>query len=140
EVWKDRSTRRALLAGQELPRRPGALATFEPATQANAVYNTDLQIIFYDDPVLGSYETWFREIADEPRYTNLKADQRAYRHLYARIEDDRRPLSWWLKTHPELRSQPEFPAFYARFYDDIGHGETSLGVDAPRPLVAGLGD
>jgi hypothetical protein len=136
-AWNDKSTRRALLAGEDLPRRPGALATFEPATQVNAVYNTDLQLIFYDDPVFGNYETWYRQIAAEPRYTDLQADQRTYRDLYARIEDNRRPLGWWLKTHPALRSQPDFPIFYARFYDDIEHAASSLG--APRSVVAGIG-
>ena len=79
-----------------------------------------MQLIFYDDPVLGSYEDWFREITTDPRYTSLQADQRVYRDLYARIEGDRTSSGWWLKTHPGLRSQPDFPAFYARFYDAIG--------------------
>ena len=55
-IWNDVPARRALLAGQELPVREGALATFEPLVQQNPLYKTDLQLIFYDEPMFGHYE------------------------------------------------------------------------------------
>jgi hypothetical protein len=136
-VWNDTSTRRALLAGERLPRRAAAIATFEPAVHDNAVYNTDLDLIFYDEPIFGSYEGWYRKIAAEPRYTDLQADLNIYRALYNRIEAERRPLDWWLTAHPGLRWKPDFPAFYARFYDDIERSAAS--ITTTRPVVAMAG-
>jgi hypothetical protein len=127
-VWRDKPARRALLAGEGLPARAGALAIFEPATRDNALYDTDLRLIFYDDPVFGPYEGWYRRILAEPRYTDLGSDLRYYRTLYARIEADRRPLDWWLATHSELRSEPDFPAFYAQFYKDIARSAAALPI------------
>jgi hypothetical protein len=136
-VWNDTAARRALLAGEALPRRAAAIATFEPVVQDNAVYDTDLQLIFYDEPIFGRYEGWYRQIATEPRYTDLQADLRYYRALYARIEAERQSLDWWLAMHPALRSRPEFPAFYARFYDEIGH--SAAAIAAARPMLANSG-
>jgi hypothetical protein len=124
-VWEDKPARRALLAGEGLPVRAGALATFERVTQDNALYNTDLRLIFYDEPVFGHYETWFRRILAEPHYTDLETDLRYYRARYDRIEAARRPLGWWWRAYPGLRSQRDFPAFYARFYDAVARAAAS---------------
>jgi hypothetical protein len=137
-VWDDKAARRALLAGDEFPTRAGAIATFEPVTQDNALYNTDLQLIFYDDPMFGPYEGWYRRIATDPRYTDLEADLQHFRVLYARIEAARRPLGWWLVTHRSLRSEPNFPAFYAHFYDQVER--SAAAVSAARPVVAAVGN
>jgi hypothetical protein len=136
-VWDDKPARRALLAGDEMPTRAGAIATFEPVTQDNALYDTDLQLIFYDDPVLGHYEGWYRRIATDPRYTDLEADLQHFRTLYAQIEAARRPLGWWLTAHPSLRSEPDFPVFYARFYDQV---ERSAMAVSAAPILAAVGD
>jgi len=136
-VWNDSEARRALLGGGALPRRAAALATFEPVTQDNAVYNTDLQLIFYDDPVFGPYEGWYRQIAVEPRYTDLQADLQIHRALYTRIEAERQPLDWWLATHPALRSSSEFPAFYTRFYEEIERSAAAIATT--RPMLAKAG-
>jgi hypothetical protein len=118
-VWNDLPARKAVLAGEGLPTREGAIATFEPLAHQNAVYNTDLQLIFYDDPVFGSYEGWYRQILSDPRYSSLQADLRHFGTLYQRIEAERRPLEWWLREHPRLASERNFPAFYERFYQEI---------------------
>ncbi|WP_428490359.1 hypothetical protein [Rhodopila sp.] len=136
-VWDDGPARRAVLAGEGLPTRPGAIATFAPVTRDNQVYNTDLQLIFYDDPVFGPYEGWYRRIAAQPRYTDLAADLRHFRSLYGRIEADRRPLSWWLSHHPRLRSAPDFPAFYARYYAAIETSAASIGAAGPLLVTTG---
>jgi hypothetical protein len=119
-VWNDRPARRALLAGEGLPTREGAIATFEPLAHQNAVYNTDLQLIFYDEPVFGSYEGWYRQILSAPQYTSLQANMTHFSMLYERIEAERRPLEWWLSEYPSLASERDFPAFYDRFYKEIG--------------------
>ncbi|HET6306074.1 MAG TPA: hypothetical protein VFG12_02735 [Rhodopila sp.] len=120
-VWHDVPTRRALLAGEGLPTREGALATFEPMAQDNAVYDINPQLIFYDDPMFGPYEGWYRQIAAKPRYTDPRADLHYFSDRYARIEAERRPLDWWLSNHPELVSEHDFPAFYTRFYEAVAH-------------------
>jgi hypothetical protein len=136
-VWNDKPARLAVLAGEGLPTRAGALATFERATQDNALYETDLRLIFYDAPVIGHYEGWYRQIVAEPRYSDLSADLRYYGALYARIEADRRPLGWWLTAHPALRSEPDFPAFYARFEDDMAQAATAIAAAGPVLARAG---
>jgi hypothetical protein len=137
-VWDDKPARRTLLAGDELPTRAGAIATFEPVTQDNAVYNTDLQLIFYDDPVLGPYEGWYRRIATDPRYTDLEADLQHFKVMYTQIEEARRPLGWWLTAHRSLRSEPDFPTFYARLYDQVER--SARAVSAAGYILAATGD
>ena len=124
-IWNDVSARRALLAGSHLPTREGALATFEPVIRNNALYATDLQLIFYDEPVFGPYEGWYRKILADPRYTDAQADRKYFDVLYARIRAEQQPLAWWLSAHPELASEPDFPAFYERFYGEIAYGAAS---------------
>ena len=119
-AWRDRTTRRAVLAGDGPPTRPGALAVLEPATQANALYNVnDLQLIFYDERMFGPYEGWYRRILAEPRYSDIAANRRYFAALYAHAEAERRPLDWWRENHPRVAAEPDFPAFHARYYDGI---------------------
>jgi hypothetical protein len=125
-VWNDMPARRALLAGEGLPTREGALAIFEPVVHENALYNTNLQLIFYDDPTFGHYEGWYRQIRAEPRYFDATANAQYFRQLYGRIEAERRPLTWWLSHNPGLAREPDFPAFYTRFYHDVSYAAASI--------------
>lgn len=119
-AWRDRSARRAVLAGDGLPARPGALAVLEPATSDNALYSTkDLRLIFYDEPMFGPYEDWYRGIMAASRYSSLADNRRYFAAAYARAEALRQPLDWWREAHPAIAADPDFPAFYARFYDEI---------------------
>jgi hypothetical protein len=135
-VWNDRPARRALLAGEAMPTRPGAIATFRPVTHDNSLYDTDLQLIFYDDPVFGPYEGWYRQIAAKPRYTDLDDNLQHFRALYAQIATDRRPLDWWLTTYPQLRHESDFPAFYDRYYAQIERSAASIPAAPPLATVA----
>jgi hypothetical protein len=137
-IWRDLSARQAVISGKGLPTRPGALATFEPMFQANAVYDIDPKLIFYDDPILGSYEDWYRQMAKDPRYTNLKADLDAFRVEYARIEAEKHPLNWWFDQHPILRYDAQFPEFYQRYYQAIEQQEADAG--SASILLAGKGN
>lgn len=130
-VWNDMPTRRTVLAGGNLPTREGAIATFEPAVRENELYATDLQLIFYDEPVFGHYEGWFRQIAAQRRYTDPRADMRYFSNLYARIEAERRPLEWWQRNHPGLASQRDFATFHTRFYDAVAHGAAIANAAGP---------
>jgi hypothetical protein len=134
-VWNDGPARRAVLAGDGLPTREGAVATFEPVLHDNAMYDTDLQLIFYDDPPFGSYEGWYRQILGQPHYTDLQADLRYFDARYARIEAERRPLVWWLNVHPALARNPDFAAFYARYYESVAREAAVVARAQARPVA-----
>lgn len=125
-VWRDESARRALLAGDGLPTREGALATFEPMTRDNALYDTDVRLIFYDEPVFGPYERWYRRIVAQKRYTDPRANLRYFADLYARSETTLQPLAWWRDAHPGLASERDFVAFLARYRDEIARRSASV--------------
>jgi hypothetical protein len=136
-IWNDRSARDTVLRDAALPTRAGALASFEPLVRDNALYETDLQLIFYDEPMFGHYETWFRRIAGQPRYTDPRADLAHYRALFAGIEADRQTLSWWLAAHPGLRSEPDFPVFYDRYYDAVRRAAAAIPAAGESIVQAG---
>jgi hypothetical protein len=137
-VWNDVPARQAVLAGEGLPTRDGAIATFEPVVHDNALYDTDLQLIFYDDPTFGHYEGWYRQILGQPRYNDLQADLRYFDLRYARIEAERRPLGWWLSTHPALARAPDFARFYAQYYEAVAHEAGVVAAAVARPAVQAL--
>lgn len=123
EVFDDDAARQALLSGDGLPTQPGALAEAEAAAHANDFYDTDLALIFYDDPVLGSYETHFRQIFGENRYTDLRANLDYFRDLYARALRARRPLE-----HDRGDKSGPFAAFYARYYAYIDRASATVNA------------
>ena len=69
-VYWDLPARQSLLETGELPTRPGALAESRAPFEPNDVYDTQLKLIFYDEPLLGHYQGWFDQIFAEPRYTD----------------------------------------------------------------------
>ncbi len=134
-VWDDRAARRALLAGEGLPTRQGAIATFEPVVQHNSLYDTDLQLIFYDDPMFGPYESWYRRIVQHRRYVDESSDLRYFNAVYAQIEAERKPLSWWLTDRPELAREPDFPVFYDRYYQEVARQAAVVAAAAGHAAV-----
>lgn len=115
-VYRDLVARRSLLDQGQLPTGPGALAESRPPRQPNAVYENDLKLIFYDDPLLGPYQGWFDRIFTEPRYTDLGANRTYFATEARKILAARRPLAWWLERQPYARDKPGFSLVYARFY------------------------
>ncbi len=117
-LYGDEAARQALLRMDSLPTQPGALADAEPAAQDNDIYDTDLRLIFYDDPIFGSYRRHFERIYSEPRYIDLRANLQHFADLYTKIEQERRPLSSLLARHGALsaRERDDLAAFYARYY------------------------
>jgi hypothetical protein len=132
-VWNDPAARSALLAGDGLPTRDGALASFEPVVHDNALYETDLKLIFYDEPLFGHYESRYRRIARQPRYFDLRQNQAYFAGLYARIEAERKPLAWWIAQHPALAAEPDFAAFLARYYQEVAHRGDVIAKSAAIP-------
>lgn len=130
--------RRSLMQFGRLPMEPGALAEARRMWLRNDVYDTDVNLIFYDDPVLGSYRRHFHEIFDQPRYTDIGANLRYFAALYRRIQ---------AREPAELRrGQSDGPgrrAFITRFYAYIDQEEalvdSRIAAIEPRPGPAEAG-
>lgn len=84
-LYDDPELRDALMDQRWIATRPGGLAEAEPAVHENALYDTKLRLIFYDEPTLGHYQSRFDTIFREPRYTDLRANLDHFDRLYAAI-------------------------------------------------------
>jgi len=117
-IYNDGAARRELLDYDRLPTEPGALAYSAPAWRDNDVYDTDLGLIFFDQPLLGDYQPRFDKIFSTPRYYDLDANHAYFEDLYKRIAANRKPVEWWLtRLGPASRSRrQDFRKFYDRYY------------------------
>lgn len=118
-LYNDETARLALIHAEPLPTGPGALAEAERAVHDNDIYDTDLRLIFYDDPILGSYRRHFRQIFAEPRYFDLRANLQHFANLYREIERKRQART------PLHDDHARFDALYDRYID-----RASAEVDA----------
>jgi hypothetical protein len=84
-LYDDPSARAAILGWHYIPTQPGGLAEAVRVIQPNEVYNTNLRLIFYDDPVFGHYQPRFDKIFSDPRYTDLQTNLRHFSALYRTI-------------------------------------------------------
>jgi hypothetical protein len=134
-IYGDRAARAALMGYGTLPTAPGALAAAEPAAPQNDLYDTALRLIFYDDPIFGSYQPRFAHVFAEPRYTDLEANLRYFADLYRRIEARRRPRDEMLADRPPAE-RADFAEAYDRYYWHIGRASAAL--DAELAMLARL--
>ncbi len=139
-VYDDDAARQALLQAYTLPTRPGGLAEAVPAVQDNAVYDTDLRLIFYDQPVLGPYQRRFDRIFSEPRYLDLRANLQHFAALYRDIAHERRPLTAFLDRHAAMppAQREEMTRFYQQYYRYIDResARVAAGLASLRPASA----
>jgi len=139
-VFDDDSARGDLMEMGRLPMAPGGLAEAERVMEPNDIYDSDVKLIFYDEPVFGSYQRRFREIFAEPRYNDIRANLRYFAALYRTIEAKRQPLADDLGGEAP-REQAAFADFYARYYAyverDAARVEAELAALDARPAVAG---
>lgn len=137
-LFRDATAREALLRDHWLPTSPGAIATATPMRQQNELYDTDVNLIFYDSPILGSFQRQFDRIVADRRYTDLADNLRYFSTVYARISTDRRPADWWL-AHADLPRADEasFRAFTKLYYDYIDrmNGRTNLSLVTLRQVT-----
>jgi hypothetical protein len=115
-AYDDPAAQRSLLQYGTLPARPGALAESRPLLQPNLVYDSDVKLIFYDEPLLGPYQGWFDRIFAEPRYTDARANRAWFAAQARRIAAARKPLEWWLGRWWERRDPARFAQVYDRYY------------------------
>jgi hypothetical protein len=103
-AFADPAARRSVLEFGTLPVRPGAIALSAPAWPANEVYETELGLIFYDEPNIGPYRFWLADILRRPRDHALEPNLHWYAARLDRLREERRPLP------------PEMAEFGRRFH------------------------
>ena len=124
DALHDDTTARAAILGQGwMPAGPGGLAEAEHAVRQNEVYNTDLRLIFYDEPVFGHYQQHFEAIFRDPRYTNLVANLGWFSTVYDTILARRAPAAGKA-------------GFYAKYYQTIAAAKAKL--DETRRLLSAV--
>jgi len=128
KLYADPMARQALMRQDWLPTEPGALASIVRARPNNDVYDTDLELIFYDLPVIEPYHQRMTAIMADPRYFDLRANLAYFAKLYETILANKMPVAWYLKQGDERRpgklpsslastaERREFAAFYDRYY------------------------
>ncbi len=117
-AYQDPDAHRSLMAYGRLPAQPGALAEARGPQRPNDVYETELKLIFYDDPLLGLYQRRFDTIFADPRALDLRSNTMGFAAAYRSAEAARQPLTWWQARAP-YGKDPTFPAFYDRFYQAV---------------------
>ena len=141
-IYHDETAARSLAQFGRLPWLPGAVAEARPPQQPNDVYDTDLKLIFYDDPITGRYQARFDAIFGDPRYFNLKRNLAYFAGLYRRLSADRKPLGTWL-ARDEFRAPADrqhFTDFYNRFYAYLDHERIDIAENLARLAVLSSAD
>ena len=148
-IYHDETAARSLAEFGRLPWLPGAVAEARPPQRPNEVYDTDLKLIFYDDPITGRYQARFDTIFGTPRYFDLERNLSYFAGLYRRLSADRKPLDTWL-ARDEFRApaaRRRFTDFYDQFYAYVDKERVAIdakqarltalsGADLPRsPLI-----
>jgi hypothetical protein len=140
-LYADDSARRSLEKDGLLPTQPGGLAEAVRAVQDNDIYDTAVNLIFYDDPITGRYRRHFAAIFAEPRYTDLRANLDYFAALYAKVK-----TGLASEPKPSNSDLAAFEARYARYIDreaaDVGTKMQALdrmpSVAASTPRAGGL--
>jgi hypothetical protein len=119
-LFRDATAREALLQDGWLPTGPGAIATATPIRRVNELYDTNVNLIFYDTPVVGPFQRHFDRIVADRRYSDLADNLRYFATLYAKIGANRESPEWWLsRAGLPRRDDASFEAFYKSYYDYI---------------------
>jgi hypothetical protein len=128
KLYADPMTRQSLMREDWLPTEPGALAEIVRARPNNDVDDTDVELIFYDWPVIEPYHRRMDAVMADPRYFDIRANLAYFAKLYESVLNSKKPVAWYLKQvgergpgkqPPLLAStagQRDFAAFYARYY------------------------
>jgi|HubBroStandDraft_1064217.scaffolds.fasta_scaffold43648_2 hypothetical protein len=145
-LYRDAVARQALLRDDWLPDGPGAIADAEPVRAPNDIYETNVNLIFYDRPVLSSLQSYFDNLPTDPRYTDLAGNLHYYADVYSRIGAEWKSPEWWL-AHSHLPSGDDasFVAFYKRYHDYVDRMNAAANHDlltlqkSAHPVVVAAG-
>lgn len=120
-LYKDQEAHALLMHEGRLPTAPGAIADLGVLLRPNEVYETDSRIIFYDEPVTGSFQHRFDAILRQPRYFRLRDNLEYFARLYQKLESERQPVETYLGRHPGIpkAAADDFRVFYQRYCDYI---------------------
>jgi len=124
-AYRDPDARRSLMSYGRLPVQPAALAEARWPQRPNEVYETELKLIFYDDPLLGPYQGQFDAIFADPRMLDLWQNSAQFAAAHRRTEAARQPLAWW-QAQPPYAGDAAFPLFYDRFYQTVAQERMRL--------------
>ena len=141
-IYHDETAAQSLAEFGRLPWVPGVVAEDRPPQEPNEVYDTDLALIFYDDPVTGRYQRRFDAIFSDPRNLSVRQNLAYFAALYRRMGADRKPLDTWL-ARSEFRAPAErqkFTDFYHRFYAYLDHERTEIAANLERLAVLASAD
>ncbi len=136
-LYRDPAARHDLLQYGRLPTEPGAICVFPTVWRNNDVYDTNLDLIFFDEAIFGRYRHRFDRIFSESRYYDLDANRSYFESMYQRIEADRKPVDWWLvRLGPAPASKRrDFRRFYAQFYHYVRTQRAQLDDARPNALA-----
>ena len=115
-AYDDPQTRHSLLLTGEFPTRPDALALSRDLHQPNALYETGLSLIFYDEPMFGHYQVDSDRIFATPRYSDPGANRAYFAGLARSRLSSRQKLEFWLAQPAYGADRVGFTAIYDRFY------------------------
>jgi hypothetical protein len=127
-LYRDDTARESLLENGRLPTEPGGLAEAARVWPTNDIYDSDLNLIFYDDPVLGSYKPHFYEIFSDPRYTDLRANLGYFAALYRKIEAEKTRDTQGA-NFSTAGSRGGFAAFSQQYYRYIDREVATVDAD-----------
>ncbi len=127
-IYHDPTAARSLAEFDRLPWQPGAVVESRPPQTPNDVYDTNLGMLFYDDPITGRYQARLDQIFSHPRYFDIEQNLRYFAALFHRLGAERRPLSTWLAREefrdPEARQR--FTDFYRQFYAFVAKEDVTI--------------
>ena len=124
-LWDDRELRGALTIQNWIANRPGGLAEAERAVGENAMYDTDLRLIFFDEAIIGNYRRRFHAIFRTGRTTDLRSNLEYFATLYDRI------LAARVETSAAFTTK-ERESFIVAYFDRILAERTQLQVSRSR--------
>jgi len=137
-AYRDLDARNGLLTYGRLPAQPASLAEARGPQRPNEVYETDLKLIFYDDPLFGPYRRRFDAIFADPRRLDLRRNAAEFDAAYRQAEAERRPLAWW-QARPPYSGDEAFPSFYDKFYQMIARERRRPQPRGPEHLAGRAG-
>ena len=136
-LYADEQVRHDLMENGRLPTEPGTLAEAEAEISRNDIYEPSSRLIFYDEPLLGTYQKHFDEIFSEPRYFDVRENLEYFSKLYKKIKSERRPLEYYAAHGQDIAdsSRWSFSEFYKRYYEyiDKKSTDTDAALDALNP-------
>jgi hypothetical protein len=139
-LYRDGAARRSLVENGRLPTKPGGLAEAERMWQDNDIYDTHVNLIFYDDPVFGAYKKHFHEIFVEPRYIDMRSNLKYFAALYGKIKAEKQSDLQDSGLN-DATSSVDFLAFTARFYAyidrEIASVNSKINALVKLPSLAG---